>query len=300
MKNKQLTGIFPRSHDLVYTTWDFEKGKITREELKKKINRESKSIVDLQSNFKYKTDGLLLYQDLFRPFVENIKGIEAGALTRWFDNNTFFRQPVITGNITDAEPFLYKYIHDGATKAILPGPLAFFSNSINKTGDENRNVACYVAEMIAREARDLEERGIKFIQFNEPCLNFKYSPKRMSTIYSNITDNISKTKTCIYTYFGDISKTLPALLKLKVDCIGIDFTSTSLDSFTNIDFDKELLCGIIDSRNSLVENVEETKMIIEEIKTVLNPKDITICPSCDLEFVPRYIAEKKIKVMEEC
>jgi len=300
MKNKQLTGIFPRSHNLVYITWDFEKNRITKEDLRKEVDKESKNIIDLQSNFKYKTDGLLLYQDLFRPFVENINGIKAGALTRWFDNNTFFKQPVITGNIIDTNPFLYRYIHKEANKAILPGPFAFFSNSINKTGDEDREVVCHIAEMIAREARDLEHRGISFIQFNEPFLNFRYSPKQVLKIYGIITSSISKAKTCIYPYFGNTSKILPTLLKLEVDCIGSDFISTSLDSFANIDFDKELLCGVIDSRNSLVENVQETKALVEEIKTFFNPKDVTICPSCDLEFVPKYIAEKKIKVMEEC
>ena len=300
MKNIQLMGIFPRSHDLIYKTWDYEKGRKTKKELEKDIAQESKSIINLQKDFEYKTDGLLFYQDLFRPFVENVKGIKPGALTRWFDNNIFFRQPIICGDITNSKPFLYKYICDGANKAILPGPLAFFSSCLNKTSDEDRNILCYISEMIAREAKDLEERGISFIQFNEPSLEYNYKFKQVSKVYNIIIDSLSKSKTCIHTYFGDVSKILSYLLELKVDCIGMDFYATNLKDLLSVDFNKELLCGCIDSRNSLIEDINLTKELIKSVKSSLNPKSITICPNCDLEFVPSYIAEKKIDVLRSC
>ncbi|RLF28950.1 MAG: hypothetical protein DRJ99_03965 [Thermoplasmata archaeon] len=113
MVDIQLTGIFPRSNELIRATWDYEKGKIDKETLENKIEKDTKRIIELQlqTGFRYITDGMLLWQDLFRPFVENIEGISPGPLTRWFNNNTFFRKPIIDNKLSSSRTFLHEYIY---------------------------------------------------------------------------------------------------------------------------------------------------------------------------------------------
>src|SRR2546426_9675421 len=44
-------------------------------------------------------DGQIRWDDLLSPFARAWSGVEAGPLERFYDNNTYFRQPVIDGRI---------------------------------------------------------------------------------------------------------------------------------------------------------------------------------------------------------
>src|SRR5439155_538268 len=61
-------------------------------------------------------DGMLRWQDHFRPLLESADGLETGALTRFLDTNTFYRAPKATGEPRLREPLGERYV------AQLPGP----------------------------------------------------------------------------------------------------------------------------------------------------------------------------------
>ena len=44
-------------------------------------------------------DGQIRWDDLLAPFARTWSGVEPGPLERFYDNNTYYRQPVITGPI---------------------------------------------------------------------------------------------------------------------------------------------------------------------------------------------------------
>ncbi|RKX92197.1 MAG: hypothetical protein DRP84_10405 [Spirochaetes bacterium] len=304
----QLTGIFPRSNELIKTTWDYEKGKIGKKDLENRIKQDAKHIIELQvkAGFKYTTDGMLLWQDLFRPFIENVDGITSGPLTRWFDNNTFFRKPIINDKLKTKERFIYKYIQTIPLsdklfwKAILPGPFTFAKLSSNIYYDDFKKLLLDLSQIFKVEVEDLTNKGISFIQFNEPAITwYKLTDKELDFIkdvYKIITDDLN-TKTCIHTYFGDASPVLSSLLDYPVDYIGIDFYSTTFEEIKNLSVSKGLLCGCIDARNSFLENPSNIFSFIKDIKEHMEPKDIIISPNCDLEFLPRNIAEKKVVIL---
>jgi 5-methyltetrahydropteroyltriglutamate--homocysteine methyltransferase len=307
MVEAQLTGIFPRSDKLIKTTWDYEKGKIDKKILTQEIAQDAQAIIEMQTKagIKYITDGMLLWQDLFRPFIENINGIKSGALTRWFNNNTFFRQPIIEGKIESEKNFLYKYIQTNLSpeknwKAILPGPFTFAKLSVDKFYGDTEKLISQISKMIAKEVKMLSDAGISFIQFNEPAIVW-FKPNReefnlIKKAYEAVTENL-KVKTCIHTYFGDATPALSFLSEYPVDYIGIDFYSTSLDDIEDFTSSKGLLCGSLDARNSLIEKPSDIASFIRDVEKRLAPKDIIVSPNCDLEFLPRSIAEKKIEVL---
>src|SRR5260370_32520763 len=45
------------------------------------------------------SDGLLKWQDIFRPLTEAL-GAKPHTLVRWFDTNTFFREPELSGRLS--------------------------------------------------------------------------------------------------------------------------------------------------------------------------------------------------------
>ena len=76
-------------------------------------------------------DGQIRWDDLLAPFARSWSGVERGPLERFYDNNTYFRQPVITGPIaTDGQSLVRDYtfaqgVAKTRLKAAVPGPLTF-------------------------------------------------------------------------------------------------------------------------------------------------------------------------------
>ena len=66
-------------------------------------------------------------------------------------------------------------------------------------------------------------------------------------------------KTRLQTYFGDAGPVMDYLLSYSVDCVGVDFYATSMDALREYSFSKELGCGCIDGRNSLLESPEDLR-----------------------------------------
>ncbi|MGH2491509.1 MAG: hypothetical protein ACRDF9_08365, partial [Candidatus Limnocylindria bacterium] len=78
-------------------------------------------------------DGQIRWDDLLAPFAREWDGCDRGPLERFYDNNTYFRQPVITGPITTTGTTLVRDfefargVARGELKAAVCGPLTFAS-----------------------------------------------------------------------------------------------------------------------------------------------------------------------------
>src|SRR2546426_675635 len=76
-------------------------------------------------------DGQIRWDDLLSPFARAWAGVTPGPLERFYDNNTYFRQPVIDGRIvTDGRSLVRDYtfapgVAKTKLKAAVPGPLTF-------------------------------------------------------------------------------------------------------------------------------------------------------------------------------
>ncbi len=308
MVDAQLTGILPRSNEHIKATWNFDKDLIGEDEFREKIRKDVKSVVELQKNagFECLMDGMFLWQDIFRPFTENVEGMSAGALVRWFDNNTFFRKPMIEKlHPEDHDLFLHKYVHlqllpqEYCKKVVLPGPYTFAALSSKKDDSE---IMLVLAEILAKEIKGLEDKGVSIFQFNEFSLvQRELSREVMEDVkqaYKIIRKEVEG-KVILHTCFGDAEWAIPYFLDFPVDYVGIDFFSTEFKDIKKIKFGKGLLCGCVDSRNSFLESVDSILFFVENIQKSMRPKDIILSPTCDLEFLPKKVAEEKVKILGE-
>ena len=93
-------GIYPRSEALVQATRDLDRGRTTQEAVDEQVERDFAELVAAQqaAGVDLLTDGMLRWQDHFRPLLEGADGLETGALTRFLDTNTFYRAPKATSN----------------------------------------------------------------------------------------------------------------------------------------------------------------------------------------------------------
>jgi len=250
----------------------------------------------------------LNWQDLFRPINELLTGIDPGSLTRWFDNNTFYRKPIVVRKVSLKTKDIQQYFQSdllpkaSLKKAILPGPFTFAQLSENRAYSSLSDLANDLARALQGVVTALQERGYGYFQFNEPsiCAPSRTQPELeiAKHAYETCAQGIGG-KSIIQTYFGDASRVIETLLDFPVDSIGIDFYATSLDSLKEYDFNKVLGCGCVDGRNSLLETPTELKTFVSRVRESLEPSDIYITPNCDLEFLPQTVAEKKVRLLGE-
>jgi len=304
----QLTGIFPRSEELIKVTRAAARGKAGESEVETITLHDVQALVDLQkgAGLGYLTDGQLNWQDLFRPFSALFTGIRPGAVTRWFDNNTFYRKPVISERVRlsggdTAAYFRSDFLPEGSgKKAILPGPMTFAFMSENRTGSRMADLVDDIAHALGDLVEDLSKAGYTFFQFNEPILVHDSLRKDHLRLATNAFDTCAKGmsgKKCVQTYFGDASGISAALLDFPVDFIGIDFYATPIETLLELTFDKGLGCGCLDGRNSLLESPEDVSRLLLRIRDELEPKDLFICPNSDLEYLPYTVAERKVQLL---
>ncbi len=298
----QLTGTFARSKNLIRATRDFDRGRCTRPELEKVRREDVKEIVSLQKGFEFITDGNLLWQDLFRPFTI-VPGIRIGPLTRFFETNTFYRRPVIVGEI-DFNPRKIDRFFDfdllpTNRKVVLPGPLTFCKMSEDLY--HKKNYLMKVADMLGSVVRHLTQNNVKAIQFSEPFLAHgkgnlsKRDISQVKDAYGVIAANSERAEISIHTYFGDFSA-ISYALQFPIDAVTIDLTATNIEKL-KFETGKRIGLGCIDATNSLLENTRDTFKLVKKIVKRMQLKDFYLCPNSDLDFLPFLIARKKIEIL---
>ncbi len=101
-------------------------------------------------------------------------------------------------------------------------------------------------------------------------------------------------QTSLHLYFAPAQPLLRDLIDLPVDVIGLDLYEEDPRVLEDVDFDKVLACGCVDSRNSLLETPEEIAGLASSVREALSPRGLILCPNADLEFLPRVVAEEKV------
>ena len=310
MVEAQLTGTFSRSERLVEATRGLTRGKLLQPEVDGIFDQDLASLVDLQRSASLDAliDGQLNWQDAFRPFSELFTGIKLGALTRWFDNNTFYRKPNITQKVDYKGTDLARYFkhellpRSSRKKAILPGPFTFARLAETSAYKSLADLADDLAHALRETANELQKVGYTDVQFNEPALTADGTSKRDLEVARHGFEVCAKglaAHTTLQTYFGDAGPILDNLLDYPVNCIGLDFYATSLETLEQHDFNLELGCGCIDGRNSLLETANVLSKFVIDVDERLSPKSIIIGPNCDLDFLPQKVAEQKVRLLAE-
>jgi len=300
-----LTGNFPRPDELIDVSRQLDRGRTDEKEFEENLTSSARKVITLQmtNGLDKLVDGQLSWQDIFRPFSELLDGVKAGTLRRWFDNNTFYRVPIVYDRVRRNEAPITKYYrHDlipnrERRKAILPGPHTFAKLSENTAYASFADLVDDLAHSLADVSRELIEDGYTFLQFNEPslCRATSQELEIAKSGFELLARNHAKIM--IHTYFDTVSHIIEDLLDFPVDCIGIDLYANDINAFDQYSFSHELSCGCVDGRNSLIEPVDQIVELITKVRDAIEPSQLYVGPNCDLEFLPYTVAEKKVRLL---
>lgn len=312
-----LTGSFGQSQGLYNARNEAKRGRGSQERVVEQARIDTQQVIRLQQDagLDFLIDPMFNFYYLFQPFAENVHRVRVGPQENWFNNNVFYWRPQIHGAL-DAQTqigFTEKYLYldelpaDGTAMVILPSPYSLLVLS-DTTGYPNRAVAITnLAELLRAEAQHLVSRGIGRIQYDEPAIVVKQSLGSLTEEDLNllrsgmeICGNVDGATTSLHTYFGDAGPIIPYLLDLSVNCIGIDGTETSLADVSKHDYSgKELALGLLDARNTSLENLEETAEQLRIVEKRTHPSKLWLTPNTGTEYRGFTHGTKKLELLAQ-
>ncbi len=300
-------GIFPRSEDVVAATRSLERGRTGRADVDVAFHADRESFIGVQreAGLDYFSDGLLRWQDIFRPLVQLSGGMEARTLVRWFNNNSFFRAPEVSGDLTVGAPVPPEMAEDGdipgPKAATLPSPY-LFSRAAHEGHDRNALMTEIAREILRPVTEALVGRGYELIHLEEPWLTYFGMDAGdwddFEKAVQEVREAADGATLVLHTYFGDAGPFVDRLRRLPVDAIGIDFVETDLDELGQ-GWDVGLVAGVLDGRASPVESVEGTAAFARAVAETLQPRALFLTSNCELEFLPRDLAIQKVRRLGE-
>lgn len=257
------------------------------------------------------TDGQVRWDDGQTRFADGLEGMTTSGLIRYFDNNTYFRQPVAKAPVRRRGPILvdeFRFAQEASpvpVKAVLTGPYTLAALSIDEHYGDTEALARDLAAALNAEARDLAAAGATVVQFDEPALaRVPGSPPGdlgvLERLAPDLVDGIDAT-TVLQTYFGDVVEHGARLFDLPFDAFGLDLVSgaASRELLGSFPSDRVLSAGIVDARNTKLEAVGDLVSTIRWLAERVAPERLWVSPSCGLEFLPREAARRKCRLLAE-
>ena len=282
-----VTGIYPRSEQLVQATRDLDRGRTTEEAVGEQVERDLAELVSVQqaAGLDLLSDGMLGWQDLFRPLLEATDGLETGALTRFLDTNTFYRAP----HATTAMPKLTGPLDERYLPPV-PGPKVVTLPSPYALSEGTGVPATAIAENVLKPV--IESLDAELVVLSEPFFGREQgSPDVLAEPLQKLAGG---PKLALQLTFCNAREPLQnGLAELPVDAIGIDFYATHLVDVPK-GFGKLLLAGIVDARSSALEGPRELADFAERLRNDREVEHVALVPNGDLQFVSERIAREKL------
>src|SRR5579862_8779796 len=259
------TGSYPRIGDspdlqaLRRTIAALDRGERSHADLLDVQNEVTRHVIaeQVKAGLDVVTDGLIRWYDPISHLAGKLDNIEIKGLVRFFDTDTYFRQPVFVGAPVKRGHLVageYSFARNAlghlptpqgkagklSVKPVLTGPytLGKFSSGEQSANGPDESFtsleACVQAytEILASEFEPLSQAGAELIQIDEPAAIkypndwaiFEASLVSLVLARDKIKKSGRKLELALYVYFHDCASLYEKLLNLPVDIVGLDFT----------------------------------------------------------------------------
>ena len=171
------------------------------------------------------------------------------------------------------------------------------------------------AEVLNKEAQELANIGVDYIQFDEPAFNVFFEEVKDwgIKILEKAAQNI-KVKTIVHICYGygieaninwknslgnewrQYENIFPLLAKSKIDQISLECQNSKVPmNLISLLKGKKILVGAIDVATKKIETPEEVAEILRKATKFAEPKNILGCTNCGLVTFSKKVANAKMK-----
>ncbi|AIU69841.1 5-methyltetrahydropteroyltriglutamate--homocysteine methyltransferase [Thermococcus eurythermalis] len=298
-----LIGSLPRPVSLAKKIEQYSIGRLSEEKLEEAyVEHTRRAFVKLKdAGIKVITDGLYRWDDIFNPLIGFIDGVEVNGLFKFYENNFFYRSPVVRGELSLRENPIPEWLNtalgikeevypEATLKAVLPGPVTLAYHSINEAYKSLDELAEAYAGVLAELIKELP---VGLVELQEPVLAAELSraTREKSDSVSRETakrliEDLSRRKELwVVTYFGT-----PRVLPEGV-IVNFDLVEGSVPER----FQGRPALGIVDARKT---KMERRDRLVDKLKPFLRRyRELYVTPNTLLDFLPESVAWRKLKLL---
>ncbi|MFB6095061.1 MAG: 5-methyltetrahydropteroyltriglutamate--homocysteine methyltransferase, partial [Halodesulfurarchaeum sp.] len=241
--------------------------------------------------------------------------VETGGIVRYYDNNNFYRDPIVRGDLTpdddmaaDLDAAASVAQLDGATlQAVIPGPYSLFDLATDEHYGDDREFLSALADFLAAEVADLPE-PVETAFVLEPSLVTTPPSAGLDEAASDAIDTVVgalDADVVVHTYWGALEERVHAhLLDADLDAIGYDFVSAheaNRSLIAEYGTADDIAMGVVDGQNTLVETpetvLERVEWVVENTPPAQDFGTVYLSPNTELFYLPVNRFEEKLETL---
>ncbi|NJE61744.1 5-methyltetrahydropteroyltriglutamate--homocysteine methyltransferase [Thermococcus sp. 21S7] len=298
-----LIGSLPRPVSLAKKIEQYSIGRLSEEKLEEAyLEHTRRAFVKLgEVGIRVITDGLYRWDDIFNPLIRFVDGVEVNGLFKFYENNFFYRSPVVRGELSLKENPISEWLNaalgikeevypEATLKAVLPGPVTLAYHSINEAYESLDELAEAYAEVLAELMKELP---VKLVELQEPALSAELSraTREKSDSVSpgtakRLIENLAGVRELwVVTYFGT-PRVLPEGVIVNFDLI----EGSVPESYSG-----RLGLGIVNARGT---KMERRDRLADRLRPFLRRYgELYVTPNTLLDFLPESVAWRKLKLL---
>jgi 5-methyltetrahydropteroyltriglutamate--homocysteine methyltransferase len=252
-------------------------------------------------------EGQYRWDDMLAHPLAVHENVETRGIVRYYDNNNFYREPVVTGELTfDGDVAAELEAAAEATdhlQAVLPGPYSLADLATDEHYGEGFLDA--VADFLAAEVEAFPAHETLFLL--EPSLVTDAPGDGTDARASETIDRVAAAtdaEVIVHTYWGALEEKVYAhLMDADVDAIGFDFVSDHERNLYNIQeygTKGSVALGVVDGQNTLVESPETIAERVEWVQEQVPAQEfetVFATTSTELFYLPVNKAEEKLDAL---
>ena len=196
------------------------------------------------------------------------------------------------------------------TKITVPGPFTMSQQAQNDYYKSPEEAAMDYAAAVNEEIRDLFAAGADIVQIDEPYMQARPEPARQYGLraLNRALEGIAGT-TAVHICFGYAAiihqrpsgySFLPELAGSPVQQVSIETAQSKLDTSVLQKLPgKKIMVGCIDLADMTVETPQKVAERLRKALKYVKPEDVIVAPDCGMKYLPREVADAKMRAMVE-
>ncbi|MCU4742138.1 5-methyltetrahydropteroyltriglutamate--homocysteine methyltransferase [Natronoglomus mannanivorans] len=258
-------------------------------------------------------EGQLRWDDMLAHPLAVHDAVETRGIVRYYDNNNFYREPVVTGDLefdgdVAAElETVSELIDDDDLQAVLPGPYSLFDLATDEHYGDDEEFLAAVGDFLAGELEAFPDHETLFLL--EPSLVTESPAEGLDELASEAIDTVAAATDAdvvVQSYWGALEEKVHAhLLDADIDAVGYDFVSNQEDNLYNINeygTADDISLGLVDGQNTLVEDPEavrdRTDWVFDQLP-VAEFDTVYLTTNTETFYLPYNKFEEKLAVLAE-
>lgn len=253
------------------------------------------------------TDGQIRWYDFFDPLCRDIDNLQAGGLLRWFDNNFYYRHPIVTGRLQFQGGSLSAWAREAVALSpvpiivALPGPFTVAALAEDQNYHNETSLIKDLVEVLQLEAASLQDSGVYEIQWDEPALAAgltAVAPDTVQRVYDDLFGAMPLRQS-VALYWGPSSPWLRAFQGAARVSVDVVAEPAVLHAITREAWPFDVGLGLVDARDVRLEEPQKIADTLDAVISHAGSEHVWLHPNAGLDLLPPDRAAQKVRLLGE-